>query len=98
MPECCSGHKDACNTSSKGGYGHNTSCPNFGIDKPMTAALTRTHRRAYFASLSYTDELIGNVVAALDATHLVENTVVALWGECSYSKLLLGVWLWAGRV
>ena len=49
----------------------------------MTAALTRTHRRAYFAALSYTDELIGNVVAALDATHLVENTVVALWGECS---------------
>ena len=52
----------------------------------MTAALTRTHRRAYFASLSYTDELIGNVVAALDATHLVENTVVALWGECSYES------------
>ena len=52
----------------------------------MTPALTRTHRRAYFAALSYTDELIGNVVAALDATHLVENTVVALWGE--YSRFL----------
>jgi membrane-anchored protein YejM (alkaline phosphatase superfamily) len=57
----------------------NSSCPEFGIDQPMVPALARKHRRAYFASLSYTDALIGNVIAALDSTPLVDDTVVVLW-------------------
>ena len=72
-------HKAACGTKG-GGYG-NHSCPNFSIDKPMPPALARTHRRAYFASLSYTDELLGNVVAALDAIALKDNTVVMMWAD-----------------
>jgi arylsulfatase A-like enzyme len=77
-------HMDACGTPG-GGYS-NTSCPSFGIDKPMAAELTRRHRLAYFASLSYTDELIGNIVSALDATPLVQNTVVMMWAGASHRR------------
>ena len=47
----------------------------------MDSAVARKHRRAYFAALSYTDELIGNVVSTVDTTDLAESTVVMLWGE-----------------
>ena len=70
-------HMDACGKAG-GGYG-NSSCPNFSIDKPMSPALTRKHRLAYFASLSYTDFLIGNIVGALDSTSLADNTVVSTY-------------------
>ncbi len=76
-------HKDACGTAG-GGYS-NVSCPKFGIDKPMAAELTRRHRLAYFASLSYTDELVGNIISALDATPLVKDTVVMLWADHGWS-------------
>jgi hypothetical protein len=47
----------------------------------MDSVVARKHRRAYFAALSYTDELIGNVMSTVDTTDLAENTVVMLWGE-----------------
>ena len=47
----------------------------------MTAAITRRHRRAYFAAISYTDSLIGAVMDALATSGLGDSTVVALWAD-----------------
>ena len=37
-------------------------------------------RRAYWASLSYTDSNIGRVLTALDESPFATKTVIALWG------------------
>src|SRR4029450_2418230 len=44
-------------------------------------AYRRKLRRAYFASISYTDAQIGKVLDALDALGLANNTIVVLWGD-----------------
>ena len=49
---------------------------------PMPANVSRRHRRAYFASLSYTDHLVGSILAALDASGR-QDVVVALWADVS---------------
>lgn len=38
-------------------------------------------RRAYYAALSYTDSLVGEVVAALDKLGLADNTIISFWGD-----------------
>ncbi len=38
-------------------------------------------KQAYFASTSYTDALVGQVLAELDRLHLRDNTIVVLWGD-----------------
>ena len=45
----------------------------------------RELRRAYWASLSFTDANIGRVLAALQASGQADNTVVALWGDHGYA-------------
>ena len=42
-------------------------------------------RRAYWASLSYTDSNIGRVLTALDASPFAQDTVIALWGDHGYA-------------
>jgi arylsulfatase A-like enzyme len=37
--------------------------------------------QGYLAAISYVDELIGELVAALDRSGLAENTTVVLWGD-----------------
>ena len=48
---------------------------------PLPADVSRMHRRAYFASLSYTDALVGSIVAGLTSSGLAATTVVALWSD-----------------
>ena len=43
--------------------------------------LTRRQRQAYYAAASYSDAMIGRVLAALETHGLAESTVVALWGD-----------------
>ena len=38
-------------------------------------------KQAYFASTSYTDALVGQVLAELDRLHLSDNTIIVLWGD-----------------
>ena len=38
-------------------------------------------RRGYYASVSWTDFLVGKVMAALEATPFMNNTVISFWGD-----------------
>ena len=42
-------------------------------------------RRAYWASLSYTDANIGRVIDALDQSRFATQTVIAQWGDHGYA-------------
>ena len=41
----------------------------------------RMMRHGYYASVSYVDQLIGNVLAELTRLDLADNTIVVLWGD-----------------
>lgn len=44
-------------------------------------AFHRMMRHGYLASVSYVDQLVGNVIAALEELNLRENTIIVLWGD-----------------
>ena len=48
--------------------------------------------RAYAASVSYTDALVGHVLQQLDALNLAENTVIVLAGDHGYHLGEHGTW------
>jgi iduronate 2-sulfatase len=54
---------------------------NWSQRQPLDDAACRRHRRAYFASLSYTDAMLGAVLAALQRSGLANETVVGLWAD-----------------
>jgi choline-sulfatase len=49
--------------------------------EPVTEAETRAARRAYLGAISYVDDQLGRLMAALKATGLAENTVVVLTSD-----------------
>lgn len=49
-------------------------------------------RRAYYSSVSYTDDNIGAVLNALDDAGLKESTVVAFWGDHGWQLGEHGEW------
>ena len=49
--------------------------------KPLNQSWTKWSRKAYFAAASYTDALVGRVIAELDGLGLANDTVIALWGD-----------------
>lgn len=51
------------------------------LDKPVSEAYARKLAHAYLACVSYVDAQIGNVLDALEASGLAENTVVVIWGD-----------------
>ena len=51
--------------------------------------MTRSYRRGYYASVSWTDYLIGQLLDALDDAKVASNTVVALIGDHGWQ---LGAW------
>ena len=60
---------------------------NFSVSNPLSADSTRRHRLAYFAALSFTDSLVGDVIDALSSagTALVESTVTVLLADHGWS-------------
>jgi arylsulfatase A-like enzyme len=38
-------------------------------------------RRAYYASVTQTDYMVGKVIAALEDTSFAPNTVISIWGD-----------------
>lgn len=57
-------------------YGHEA-----GRDPATDPAYARRLREAYAASISYMDAQVGRVLAALEASGLVENTIVVVWSD-----------------
>ena len=49
--------------------------------KEGTEAFHRMMRHGYMASVSYVDQLVGNVLAELERLDLADDTIVILWGD-----------------
>jgi iduronate 2-sulfatase len=49
-------------------------------------------RRAYYASVSQTDAMVGRVMAALAASPFASNTVISLWGDHGWQLGEHGEW------
>ena len=49
--------------------------------QPVTAAQARNARHAYFGAISYVDDHLGRLMAALKASGLAENTIVILLSD-----------------
>ncbi|MEO7698758.1 MAG: sulfatase-like hydrolase/transferase, partial [Opitutus sp.] len=53
----------------------------FGEYQDGTDDFHRMMRHGYYASTSYSDKLVGDVLAELDRLGLAENTIVVIWGD-----------------
>ena len=60
--------------------------------EPLPEALARTVIHGYYASVSYTDALIGRILRALEENGFAENTIVALFGDHGWSLGEHGLW------
>lgn len=62
------------------------------INDSLPADLTRTLRRAYYSALSFTDSLVGKVLAELDRLGLSNDTIVSFWGDHGWQLGEHGEW------
>ena len=53
------------------------------INTSMPDDMARQLRRHYYAAISYTDSLVGQLLDALDSSGVANHTIVALWGDQS---------------
>ena len=51
------------------------------LDKPVSDVYARKLRHGYYASVSYTDALIGKIMQKLKTLGLDKNTIVVVWGD-----------------
>ena len=66
------------------GYGDiNTTLPDWKV---------KQLRRAYYAAVSYTDSLIGQVVQALEDLELADDTIISFWGDHGWQLGEHGEW------
>ncbi|MDG2254874.1 MAG: sulfatase [Opitutaceae bacterium] len=59
---------------------------------PFPEPIARKTLHAYFACVSYIDSLIGELIAALEATGETDNTIIALWSDHGYQLGDHGMW------
>lgn len=52
-----------------------------GLDQQLSDAYARKLRHAYYASVSYSDALVGKVLEALEEEGLADNTIIVVWGD-----------------
>ncbi len=66
----------------------------YGMPKegPIDIVLARTLKHAYLACISYVDAQIGRMVAALDETGVLENTIIVVWGDHGWHLGDMGIW------
>ena len=60
--------------------------------EPLPEALAREVIHGYYASVSYSDALIGRILQALEENGFAENTIVALFGDHGWSLGEHGLW------
>ena len=58
----------------------------------MTPAQTQRLRRAYAASITFVDTLIGDLLQTLDETGLSDDTLIVLWSDHGYKLGEYGAW------
>ena len=65
-----------------------------GIPKegPVSDSVAKTLKHGYYACVSYTDALIGQVLAELKRLELDKNTIVVLWGDHGWNLGEHGFW------
>ncbi|XP_065844217.1 iduronate 2-sulfatase-like [Oscarella lobularis] len=61
-------------------------------DCAIPDAATREFRRAYYASMTYSDFQVGKVLAELEAQGFANDTIVVLWGDHGWHLGELGEW------
>ena len=59
---------------------------------PLDDDLARTLIHGYYASVSYVDAMVGQVLSELDRLGLRKNTIVVLWGDHGYKLGDYGAW------
>lgn len=62
------------------------------IERDATPHAAREVIRAYHASLTWVDDNVGKVIAALDRLKLRENTIILFWGDHGYHLGEKGKW------
>ena len=73
-------------------YGHDGQMPKKNSDEVMPDELARKLIHGYYAATSYSDALVGKILAELEALDLVDNTIVVLWGDHGWSLGEHGLW------
>lgn len=58
----------------------------------VSDSLAKTLIRGYYACVSYTDALIGELLTALEELELDDNTIVILWGDHGWNLMEHGLW------
>ncbi|RLC00052.1 MAG: sulfatase, partial [Deltaproteobacteria bacterium] len=66
-------------------YGHYGQMPKKGTDELMPDELARQLIHGYYAATSYSDALVGKLLAELETLELDGNTIVVLWGDHGWS-------------
>ncbi len=59
---------------------------------PVSEEMARKLIHGYYACVSYTDALIGDLLSALEELDLDEETIVILWGDHGWNLLEHGLW------
>lgn len=59
---------------------------------PLTPEKRRELRHGYYACVSYVDAQIGRLLDRLDELHLMESTVICLWGDHGFHLGEQGLW------
>ena len=72
----------SCSESELAGYSN----VNINTSSPLDDDLARSWRRGYYASVRYTDDLIGRVLAGLQQAGKTEETVVVLHGTIAICR------------
>ncbi|MBL9209599.1 MAG: sulfatase [Opitutaceae bacterium] len=62
------------------------------IGREASEREAREMKRAYWASVSFVDALVGRVMAALDQLGLADDTIVVFWGDHGYHLGEKGKW------
>lgn len=66
------------------------------LKKYVNGAITETQQRellqGYYASVSFIDSLIGDLLAELDASGKADNTIIVLWGDHGFHLGDHGLW------
>ena len=67
-------------------YGHGT------MNTTLPDVLVKQLRRAYYAAVSYTDSLVGQVIGALEHLGLADSTVISFFGDHGWQLGEHGEW------